>query len=271
MRASAVSLALLAWASVCQAQPDDGLPLPGSGGGLHGPVATSHDTAPAVSATVVASTKPSASTGFLGALDDRPTIRSGSRGQDVRDLQKALKAAGFDVAEDGVFGPATAKAVKEFQRSKNLDADGVVGPKTWGALGGGGTPTEPPVNPPPPPPGATGPTYTATGTGYYPANNSLEGGFLDRLGKPLYTLQAYLAGKAPYVSTAMDRHAFNYGQKIRIPELEKKYGRTIEFRVVDTGDAFIGAGKTRIDICTANWTAAHDKTINGTLHIVVVK
>src|SRR5437763_1687395 len=60
-----------------------------------------------------------------------------------------------------------------------------------------------------------GPRYQARGTGYYPANNPLEGGTRDRLGKPLHTLQDYLKGKAPWVSVAMDPKAFKYGQKLR--------------------------------------------------------
>jgi peptidoglycan hydrolase-like protein with peptidoglycan-binding domain len=117
---------------------------------------------------------------------------------------------------------------------------------------------------------AQGPQYPARGTGYYPANTRLEGGFLDRKGKPLNTLQDYLAGKAPYVSVAMDAKAFPYGTRLRIPELEKKYGRPIEFRVVDTGGAFRNKGTRRIDICTANEKASLDPTINGKLTLVPV-
>lgn len=117
--------------------------------------------------------------------------------------------------------------------------------------------------------------YVARGTGYYPTasatgsdENRMEGGPIDRRDQPLQTLQAYLAGQASYVSVAMDIHAFPYGTKLCIPELEKKYGRPIEFRVVDTGDAFIGMGTTRIDICTANNQASQDPTINGRLTLV---
>jgi 3D (Asp-Asp-Asp) domain-containing protein len=99
----------------------------------------------------------------------------------------------------------------------------------------------------------------------------MEGGFQDRKGKPLHTLQDYLAGKAPYVSVAMDSKSFPYGQKLRIPELEKKYGRPIEFRVVDTGGAFKGKGTSRIDICTANRKASLDPTVNGKLTLVPQK
>jgi 3D (Asp-Asp-Asp) domain-containing protein len=113
-------------------------------------------------------------------------------------------------------------------------------------------------------------SFVSRGTGYYPANNSLEGGFLDRKGAKLRTLQQFLAGRADYVSVAMDSRAFAYGQRLRIKELEAKYGKAIVFRVVDTGGAFRGKGKTRIDICTANRAASLDATINGRLNIDVI-
>ncbi|CAN5813979.1 hypothetical protein BH11MYX4_BH11MYX4_14490 [soil metagenome] len=113
-------------------------------------------------------------------------------------------------------------------------------------------------------------TFTSRGTGYYPDSSALEGGFKDRVGKPLHTLQQFLAGSAPYVSVAMDTSAFKYGTRLRIRELDSKHGRAIVFRVVDTGGAFRGKGRSRIDICTANNKASLDPTINGTLHIDVI-
>lgn len=70
------------------------------------------------------------------------------------------------------------------------------------------------------------------------------------------------------VSVAMDSKAFPYGTKLRIPELEAKYGKQIDFRVVDTGGAFKGKGTSRIDVCTANRKASLDPTINGPLTLV---
>lgn len=113
-------------------------------------------------------------------------------------------------------------------------------------------------------------SFVSRGTGYYPANNSMEGGFLDCKGAKLRTLQQFLAGRAEYVSVAMDSKAFAYGQRLRIKELEQKYGKAIVFRVVDTGGAFRGRGRARIDVCVANRSASLDSTINGTLHIDVI-
>ncbi len=50
-------------------------------------------------------------------------------------IQLALKNANFYSGEiDGKIGPRTKEAVKKFQMSKNLTADGIVGAKTWAEL-----------------------------------------------------------------------------------------------------------------------------------------
>ncbi|AKL97007.1 putative peptidoglycan-binding domain-containing protein [Clostridium aceticum] len=65
-----------------------------------------------------------------------PTLRVGSRGDSVRQLQQLLKDAGFDPGPiDGIFGSKTQAAVIAFQASKGLTQDGVVGIRTWTALG----------------------------------------------------------------------------------------------------------------------------------------
>jgi len=65
-----------------------------------------------------------------------PTLRRGSTGEDVRRLQQLLTSAGFSPgAIDGIFGPLTETAVKAFQTSKGLAPDGIVGIRTWTALG----------------------------------------------------------------------------------------------------------------------------------------
>lgn len=197
-------------------------------------------------------------------------VRSGSTGNDVKELQRALKAKGFDPqGTDGHFGANTRKAVVAFQRASGLKDDGIVGKDTLAALFG--TAPSAPSTPAAPVDGfhpAEGQKFKARGTGYYPDSSALEGGFVDRRDQKLRTLQDFLNGKADYVSVAMDSKAFPYGTKLRIPELEAKYGRQIEFRVVDTGGAFVGKGTSRIDICTQNKKASLDATINGPLTLV---
>lgn len=63
-------------------------------------------------------------------------FRIGDQGSEVAEIQGQLASLGYDVAADGDFGPATAEAIKSFQSSRGLDADGLVGPTTYAALMG---------------------------------------------------------------------------------------------------------------------------------------
>lgn len=62
-------------------------------------------------------------------------IRLGDSGPAVVDVQQRLSRAFDDtLATDGVFDETTYAAVRRFQRTRNLPADGIVGPETWRAL-----------------------------------------------------------------------------------------------------------------------------------------
>jgi len=66
----------------------------------------------------------------------RDTIRRGATGDLVKEAQELLIETGYLGAgqADGVFGGRTLAAVRAFQASRGLTADGVVGPLTWAAL-----------------------------------------------------------------------------------------------------------------------------------------
>ena len=64
-------------------------------------------------------------------------IKSGSKGDSVTRLQELLKQNGYAVDVDGIFGTQTQQAVRDYQGKNNLSVDGIVGEKTWAALGGG--------------------------------------------------------------------------------------------------------------------------------------
>ncbi|MEV0615454.1 clostripain-related cysteine peptidase [Nonomuraea sp. NPDC050404] len=64
-----------------------------------------------------------------------PTLRLGSRGEEVRRLQELLRERGYRLPADGYFGAATYGAVMNLQQREGLPADGVAGPGTWQALG----------------------------------------------------------------------------------------------------------------------------------------
>lgn len=58
-------------------------------------------------------------------------------GMSVQQIQQALLKAGYDLGKggaDGIFGPATRKAVRVFQRSLGLPGSGIPGEKTFAAL-----------------------------------------------------------------------------------------------------------------------------------------
>ena len=69
----------------------------------------------------------------------QPTIGPGTVGDTVRRLQRALRRTpDLGLTVDGVFGAQVEAAVKFFQSSSGLVADGIVGPITWNALPDGG-------------------------------------------------------------------------------------------------------------------------------------
>ncbi|MEU0034686.1 peptidoglycan-binding protein [Streptomyces sp. NPDC006333] len=63
-----------------------------------------------------------------------PTVKQGQHGTNVTTVQYLLVARGYHLTVDGAFGPATADAVKAFQRAHHLTADGIAGPQTWSVL-----------------------------------------------------------------------------------------------------------------------------------------
>lgn len=61
----------------------------------------------------------------VAAFGDRP-LRKGSRGHDVRVLQSWLTRLGHSTAVDGVFGRATRRSVRRYERAQGLRVDGRV-------------------------------------------------------------------------------------------------------------------------------------------------
>ena len=67
------------------------------------------------------------------------TLKNGSKGSDVKKLQQALIDAGYSVGKagaDGIYGSATASAVKAYQKANGLSVDGIAGNQTLGKLYG---------------------------------------------------------------------------------------------------------------------------------------
>jgi peptidoglycan hydrolase-like protein with peptidoglycan-binding domain len=72
----------------------------------------------------------------LAGTTIHPTVRVGSRGEAVEELQQKLNTDGATPAlvVDGIFGPLTRAAVVAFQQKYGLAPDGIVGPLTWGKM-----------------------------------------------------------------------------------------------------------------------------------------
>ena len=92
-----------------------------------------------LAAPALAQPAPATPSRLEGSVGSGQSLRRGAEGPAVRELQALLRDQGAQVAVDGDFGPATEAAVRAFQRSQGLAADGVVGPRTLAKLRGAGT------------------------------------------------------------------------------------------------------------------------------------
>lgn len=69
-----------------------------------------------------------------------PVLSKGSKGEEVKTLQRVLNAFGYTdanekaLAVDGSFGPATLYALKAYQNANGLEVDGYCGKQTWTSL-----------------------------------------------------------------------------------------------------------------------------------------
>jgi lipoprotein-anchoring transpeptidase ErfK/SrfK len=98
-------------------------------------VATSTTSAPTSSTTTTA---PARTTTTVVKPRPAPTLRIGSSGRLVRDMQRRLLALGYWVgAPNGVFGDSTEQAVYALQKAASLSRDGVVGRSTAAAIARG--------------------------------------------------------------------------------------------------------------------------------------
>ncbi|WP_291579018.1 peptidoglycan-binding domain-containing protein [Clostridium sp. UBA6640] len=66
------------------------------------------------------------------SFEDLPTCQFGDNNKFVEVLQWGLHIVGYeDLDEDGVFGPKTLKAVKDFQEKHDLEVDGIFHKEAW--------------------------------------------------------------------------------------------------------------------------------------------
>lgn len=86
-----------------------------------------------------------------GPLNSDGALRAGATGEDVAGLQRKLAQLGYPVGTpDGVFGPNTERAVRNFQQEHNLPATGAADTATLSAINGAIEGEPPPQTPPAP-------------------------------------------------------------------------------------------------------------------------
>lgn len=81
--------------------------------------------------------EPAAKPATDGADISLPVLKKGSKGGTVKALQALLKGYGYGLGiwgADGDFGAQTDKVVRQYQKKKGLEVDGVVGAATWSSL-----------------------------------------------------------------------------------------------------------------------------------------
>lgn len=138
--------------AVVDFQKNNGLTADGIAGPKTLALLYSNDAKPAGTA---ASQPPSGNPGS-GSSPITQVLRRGSKGNEVVLLQKRLNELGFSCGTpDGSFGPATEKALKSYQSSKGLAADGIAGSKTISMLFGSSS-SDPAQSPKPSSPPSSG-------------------------------------------------------------------------------------------------------------------
>jgi hypothetical protein len=96
-------------------------------------------TTPFTTTTAPTTTRPATTAATTPAAATVPVpsgpLKPGDSGAQVEILQRALARLGFSAGKvDGDYGPSTTEAVKRFQQSKQLTADGICGSATIAAL-----------------------------------------------------------------------------------------------------------------------------------------
>lgn len=155
------------------------------------------------------------------AVSSMVGLRAGALGNTVKQLQQALIAAGVDVrgGADGIFGPATANALKSFQGGQGLPATGEVDAATTTAL----------ANP-----------KAASA----PASTSAAGGFaaFGEKGARVMALQQALTTAGLAVRGGVDGD-FGGGTSAAVMDFQRARGLGVTGKVDDATAAALGLGR----------------------------
>jgi len=147
----------------------------------------------------------------------------GSLGGSVAELQQALIDAGVTVrgGADGIFGPATTNALKEFQTSQGLKASGIVDDATIAALASPSAPS-------------TTPSPAASDTGGYAAYGEK--------GARVSTLQSALVQAGISLRGGVDGD-FGSGTSAAVMEFQRQHGLSVTGKVDETTATALGISK----------------------------
>ncbi|MBU3130432.1 peptidoglycan-binding protein [Clostridium tagluense] len=172
-------------------------------------------------------------------------LKKGSKGEEVKDLQRKLISLGYSCGNsgaDGDFGTGTYNAVIKFQADHQLDKDGIVGPATMAVLNSSTS--------------GSGSGQTFVATFYTNENNAMEGGdSVAWSGLPAHVLKGKDITSVRYI--AVDTSVISLGSTVSIDFGAVRYqksanGSSIDlngnYRAVDVGggirgnhiDVFIG-------------------------------
>ena len=112
----------------------DGIVGPLTWGKMHGAAAPAVP-APAAPAAPTAPAFPLPAGSYFGPRSGPAASVSGyfSHREDLRRWQNRMKARGWEITADGLYGDQTANVATSFQAEKHLQVDAKIGPQTWSA------------------------------------------------------------------------------------------------------------------------------------------
>lgn len=207
-----------------------GISLRGGADGVFGPATQAalqqYQRAKSISASGVVDEATAAALSSAGGSSTAPStnaligLKAGALGNTVKQLQQAMIDAGITVrgGADGIFGPATAAALREFQTSQGLAATGTVDQATATALAA------------PKPVGATNPTST-DGYAQYAEK-----------GQRVIALQSALVAAGIAVRGGVDGD-FGGGTSAAVMEFQRRRGLSVTGRVDDATARALGLSK----------------------------
>ena len=136
-------------------------------------------------------------------------LQNGSSGSDVKKLQQSLIDAGYDLGSygaDGIYGNATAAAVRKYQKDNGLQVDGIAGEQTLGKLYATASTTNSPTTTTPTTPAATTPVATTPQYTYDPKSDDAYQQALEQLKQ--------LQGQTPTYKGTYDQQIKDMYEKI---------------------------------------------------------